>query len=102
VKRPIRSILPWLRHQAGPLLLLLMLLQTAMVAHRIEHYVAPDLVEDVTGCAAFAPLPDTGFEPPLIVRQPVQFAEATAWTPARSLPAGAITQHAYRSQAPPA
>jgi hypothetical protein len=101
VSREISTILHWLRRQARPLLLLLLLTQLAMVAHRVEHFVAPDQVERIADCAAFAPTPDTSCEPPAIVRLPVHVTLLPVWLPTASIPAGEIDQHAYRSQAPP-
>jgi hypothetical protein len=90
-----------LRQQVRPLLLLLLLAQAAMVAHRIEHFVAPDRVERIAVCDAFAPTPDATCDAPAIVRVPVTFTTIAAWSPAQTIRAGEIDQHAYRSQAPP-
>lgn len=91
-----------MRQQARPVLVLLLLTQLAMVAHRIEHFVAPDLVEAIADCAAFTPMPEPVSEPPVIILPPAQHATRTVWSPVASLAAGEIDQHAYRSQAPPA
>ncbi|GIL39081.1 hypothetical protein [Roseiterribacter gracilis] len=102
MSRDFSTLLHWMRRQARPLLLLLLLTQLAMVGHRIEHFVAPDQVESIADCAAFAPTPDASCEPPAVVRTPASFTLFAAWSPTEQIRAGEINQHAYRSQAPPA
>jgi hypothetical protein len=101
VTREFSTLLHWMRRQARPLLLLLLLTQLAMVGHRIEHFVAPDQVERIADCAAFAPTPDADCTPPTILRVAAIFTVFAASAPTDTLLAGEIDQHAYRSQAPP-
>lgn len=83
--------------------LLLLLAQLGVVAHRIEHYIAPEHMEcGEDACIAFAPTPDAAapilFVPPLLA----VFFFLRFWTvrTVTACPAGG--RLGFRAHAPPA
>jgi hypothetical protein len=82
--------------------LLLLVAQLGVVAHRIEHYIAPEHMEcGEDACIAFAPTPDTvepiEFVPPLLV---VVFF-LRFWTVHSVVPRAAGNRLGFRAHAPP-
>jgi hypothetical protein len=81
---------------------LLLLVQLGMVAHRIEHYLAPDHMEcGEDSCDAFAPTPGPAapvpFLPPLVF---VVFY-LKFWTPRDSVREQPGSRLGFRAHAPP-
>jgi hypothetical protein len=83
-------------------LLLLLAAQIGLVAHRIEHYVAPAHQESgEESCAAFAPVTGAApWAPPLVVPVFVVFF-VRFWAVRETLAAGPGVRLGFRAQAPP-
>jgi len=93
----------FLRHHSRFLALLLLVLQLGIVAHRLEHYLAPDHMESsAEGCDSFAPITDPPALPPL-VQPPSQVAFYVHFWTVRDIAADQLAERlGFRAQAPPA
>ncbi len=95
-------MLAFLRHSPRVVALLLLVLQLGIVAHRIEHYLAPEQMEcGEDACAAFTPVTD----PPAL---PVVFTAPTRaaffvrfWTASAAIVAQPGNRLGFRAHAPP-
>jgi hypothetical protein len=82
--------------------LLLLVAQLGMVAHRIEHYLAPDQMEcGADACDAFAPTPGPAAPVPFL--PPVLFVVffLKFWTPRESITEQPGNRLGFRAHAPP-
>ena len=83
-------------------LILLLIAQIGLIAHQLEHYLAPTHVEcDEDSCAAFAPITDPPAILPIVPRPTLITFFVRFWTAHDAIAEQPTDRLGFRAQAPP-